>query len=176
MKTIISISLLFVLAGMYSSCSLFDKLDDAKFNAEFTLTFFVNETEVNPSGKAYFTEQWLNITDDPDVEEFADKIKEVKVNRISYFIYGINKSGVTASDGELSITPSRVIASLPDESLIEGISGDLVIDQDGFTELGKRLKANKSELIGLGGNLSETPMSFFLEATFYVTVTAEALK
>lgn len=165
-----------LLIGTYSSCSLFDKLDDVKFDTDFYVTFNVNETEENPLGKSYSTEQILDILDDPDIRKYSDKIKEVKVNRISYFVFSVSGSGVNTSGGSLSMSPNKTIATLPSQPVTEGASGDLSIDVAGFTELGNRLKANKQETIRLSGNLSKTPVSFAVETRFYVTVTAEALK
>ena len=178
MKSItLNIALIFAVVITYSSCSLFEDLDDVSFDTEVPVEFFINETEENPAGKAYSATEFLDLTSDPDVEEYASKIKDIKVNKITYFIYGVSDPGVNLSGGSLMISSTnKTIATLANQGIIESASGELSIDSEGFKELSTRLKNNKSETIKLQGNLSETPISFAVEFVFYVTVTADALK
>lgn len=174
---IVNITLIAAVMITYSSCSLFEDLDDVSFDTEFPVRFIINETESNPGGKAYSATEFLDLTSDPDVEEYASKIKDVKVTKVTYFIYGVDNPGVTFSNGAVLISPtSKTIATLGSQAIVESASGELTIDQEGFDQLSSRLKTNKSETIKFQGNLSQTPSSFSIEFVFYVTVTADALK
>jgi len=174
---ILNLVLISTVVITYSSCSLFEDLDDVSFDTEFPIEFIINETETNPEGKTYSATEFLDLTSDPDVEEYANKIKDIKVTKITYFIYGVSDPGVNFSGGSLMISSTnKTIATLPNQVIVESASGELSIDSEGFKELSTRLKNNKSETIKLQGNLSETPISFGVEFVFYVTVTADALK
>ncbi len=176
MKTLIVNLGVLVLLSTYSSCDLFDKAGDFTFETEFPLYFYINETEVNEAGKTYTGVQLLDLTDDPDVARYASKIKDVKVKKVSYSVYALNKTGENFSGGSLMISSnSKTIATLTNLALIEGVNGDFSIDASGFSELSANLKNTRSEVIKLQGTLSKTPISFEVECLFYVEVTANAL-
>jgi hypothetical protein len=171
-----SIAVLFLIF-MYSSCSLFDKVDDVTFETEFPVNFSISESEVNPSGKAYSSEVLLDIASDPDVSKYASKIKEVKITKITYLVQGVSDPTVNFDGGTMRmVSTNKVIASLGSTLLTEMVTGSFNSDSDGFSELSARLKSNKQEIIRLSGILSKTPISCNLQCVFYVTVTADALK
>jgi hypothetical protein len=164
------------LLSTFSSCDIFDKAGDITFETEVPLYFYVNETDINETGKTYTGVQLLDLTDDPDVAKYANKIKDVKVKKVSYYVYALNKTGVNFSGGSLMISSnSKTIATLSNLSLTEGAKGDFSIDASGFSELSANLKDTKSEVIKLQGTLSKTPVSFEVECRFHVAVTANAL-
>ena len=159
-----------------SSCSLFENLDDVNFDADVAVDFFVNETESNPEGGTYVGQAILDITSDADVAEYADKIKDVKVNKVTYLVTGLTQSDVTFSNGSLmTISNSKVIATLTNLPLTESVTGEFTIDTEGFSQLSAKLKNLESETILLQGSLSETPIAFTVKCIFNVTVTANAL-
>ncbi|MCU0357127.1 MAG: hypothetical protein MUE95_06075 [Cyclobacteriaceae bacterium] len=178
MKTKLIIGAFALLAlTLLLGCDLIDKADDVSFDTELPVYFSINETEVNAEGKTYNGEVELDITSDADVSKYASKIKEIKVNRISYYIDGVNPGGVTFNSGLLRmVSANQVIATLGNTALNEGANGDFITDAAGFNELSSRLKNNKREIIRMSGNLSTTPITFRLRCTFYVTVKADALK
>jgi len=176
MKTLIVSLGVLALIATYSSCDVFDKAGDITFETEVPLYFYINETEVNEAGKTYTGVQLLDLTDDPDVAKYASKIKDVKVKKVTYHVYALNKTGVNFSGGSLMISSnSKTIATLTNLTLTEGVNGDFSIDASGFNELSSNLKNTKSEVIKLQGTLSKTPISFEVECRFYVAVTANAL-
>lgn len=176
MKTLIPGFALWTSLLLISSCGLFDDLKEISFDADLPVEFFIDENESNPTGKSYSEEQLLDLTADPDISEYASKIRDVKVNSVSYRIYNVDGDGVQFSGGSL-VTKSnnKTIATVTNVSVSEFVNGDFVIDATGFSELSTRLKNNKSETIRLQGTLSETPISFRVEITFNVTITAEVL-
>ena len=56
------------------------------------LSFVINETAVNNSGKTYTETKLLNAASDPEIAKYASKIKEIKVNRITYTISNASPS------------------------------------------------------------------------------------
>ncbi len=177
MKAIITCCLACLTMVLLSGCSLFDEADDVSFDTELPVYFYVNETEVNASGKTYSSEVLLDITLDSDISKYASKIKEIKVNRISYYLEGVNPGGVSFTGGTLRIVSNnQVIATLNNTVLTGAATGDFITDAAGFNELSSRLKSTNREMIRLSGNLSQTPITFGLLCTFYVTVKADALK
>ncbi|MBX2966734.1 MAG: hypothetical protein KF845_11340 [Cyclobacteriaceae bacterium] len=177
MKTSRTLPVFLALFLITSSCGLFDDLQEISFDGEIPVNFFVNETADNPDGKAYSAEQLLDIKDDPDIAEYASKIKDVKVNSVTYYVYDLAGSGVIFSGGSIvSLSNNKTVATLTNLPLVESANGNFSIDNTGLNELSTRLKNNKSETIRLQGNLSKTPVSFYVECRFHVTITADALK
>ncbi len=176
MKTLLSLVLV-VSLSFISSCGLLDDLDEISFDTEVTLDFFVNETESFPEGATYVDQALLDITSDPDVAEYADKIKDVKVNKITYVVTDLTHSGITFSNGKLTtVSNNKVIATLVNLPLTEFATGDFTIDAEGFSLLSARLKNLETETILLQGTISETPIAFKVECIFDITITAEVLK
>ena len=177
MKTnsFLSILLLFV-AVSFTSCDLLDNADDLSFDATLPLDFVINETADNPSGKSYTDSKLLNAASDPEVAKYASKIKEFKVNKITYTISGANPNTVTFTNGTLSVASSgKTIASASLVSLSTTTETELTADNEGFNELASNLLNDKQELIQLAGTLSKTPVTFTVKFKFYVTITADAL-
>lgn len=176
MKTLILNLAILATICLYSSCELFEKAKNVSFDTEAELYFIVNESDSNPTGKSYSSEEFLDISTDPDVVEYSSKIKEIKVNKVTYYVYALTESGINFSAGSL-VTKSnnKTIATLTNLTLTEGVTGEFSIDPSGFSDLGARLKANKNETIKLQGNLSETPVSFVVMCVFHITITADAL-
>jgi hypothetical protein len=84
-KHLIPVFLLFAL-GTISSCDLLDKADDVSFDVTVPLTFLIDENADNPSGMAYSDTQLLDATANSEVAKYASKIKEFKVNKVTYTI------------------------------------------------------------------------------------------
>lgn len=167
---------LLLLLGTFSSCDLFDKADDISFDAEVPLNFAIDENDNNPGGKTYTETKLLDAASDPDVAKYASKIKEFKVNKITYIISGANPSTVTLTNGTLKITSSgKTIASASSVSLSNTAETELTADTAGFNELASALLNDKQEQVQLQGTLSSTPVEFNVKFTFYVTITADAL-
>ncbi len=111
--------LLFVLLfGTLTSCELFDKADDVSFDVVLPLEFVIDENADNPDGASYSDTQLLDATSDPDVAKYANKIKEFKVNRITYTISSADPTSVSFTGGSLQVASnSQVIATASAVSL-----------------------------------------------------------
>lgn len=175
LKYIVPLFLLLAL-GTISSCDLLGKADDISFEAELPLAFTVNEQADNPNGKSYTDSKLLDASSDPDVAKYASKIKEFKIKRITYRISGASDPSVSFTNGSLKIVSSgKTIASASSVSLSNNGEIDLTADTAGFNELASALLGDKQEMVQLQGTLSKTPISFSVDFTFYVTITANAL-
>ncbi|MBL7873155.1 MAG: hypothetical protein JNM78_16170 [Cyclobacteriaceae bacterium] len=162
--------------GTFSSCNLFDKAGDITFQAELPLPFNVNETADNPSGKTYTDSKLLDASSNPDVAKYASKIKEFKVNKITYTISGVSDGSVTFTNGTLKVASSgKTIASASSVNLGSSAETELTADANGFNELASLLLADKQELVQVQGSLSKTPVAFTVNFKFFVTITANAL-
>lgn len=169
--------ILFLLAlGTFSSCDLFDKADDISFEATLPLDFAINETLDNPSGKDYSSTKTLDASSDPDVAKYASKIKEIKINKITYTISGANPNTVTLTNGKLVIVSSgKTLASASSVSLSNTAETELASDVAGFNDLASLLLSDQTEDVKMEARLSKTPVAFNVKFKFYVTITADAL-
>jgi hypothetical protein len=174
-KSIISI-LLLIAFGTFSSCDLFDKADDVSFDVTLPLDFSINETADNPGGKAYADTKLLDATSNAEVAKYASKIKEFKVNKITYTISSVNPGGVTFNSGTLVVSSSgTTIATAGNVALTNVSDVELSANTAGFNELAANLLDDKQEEVKLQGTFTKTPIAFTLSCKFYVTITANAL-
>lgn len=160
----------------FTSCELFDKADDVNFDVVLPLEFVIDENEDNPEGASYSDSQLLDATSNPDVAEYANKIKEFKVDRITYTISSADPTSVTFTGGTLQVASnSQIIATASAVSLNNSAETDLTANLDGFNDLAARLLDDKQETVLLNGTLSETPVEFHVTFRFYIKITADAL-
>ena len=168
----------FILATLatFSSCDLLDTADDISFAATLPLDFSIDETAVNPGGMAYSDTKLLDATTNSEVAKYASKIKEFKVNKITYTISDVSDPSVTFTNGSLKVSSSgKTIATASSVSLSNTTETELTADLAGFNELAAKLLDDKKELVLLNGNFSKTPIAFKVRFNFYVTITANAL-
>ena len=177
MKAKLFLSILLLIAfGTFSSCDLLDKAGDISFDTTLPLTFVINEAAVNPSGKAYADIQLLDANKDPEVAKYASKIKEFKVNKITYSISSVNPAGVTFNSGEIVVSSTGTkIATAGNVALTSVSDVELTANTAGFNELAAKLLDDKKEEVKLQGTFTKTPIAFTLSCKFYVTITANAL-
>lgn len=176
MKTkIICQTILLITIGLFLSCDLIEKADDVSFDATQTVSFLINETVSNPAGKAISNTSTLNVASDPDVAKYASKIKEFKINKVTYTISGANPVSVNFTNGKITTSGLKTIASAPSIPLTNTAETQLTTDNSGINDLASSLLADKQEPITLSGNLSSTPVTFTVNVKFYLTITANAL-
>jgi hypothetical protein len=174
-KHLIPVFILLAL-GTLSSCDLFDNADDISFDATLPLDFVIDENQDNPNGKDYSSTKTLDAKSDPDVAKYASKIKEFKVNKITYTISGADPSTVTLSNGKLVIVSSgKVLATASSVSLSNTAETELSSDVAGFNDLASLLLSDQQEDVKMEARLSQTPVAFSVKFKFYVTITADAL-
>jgi len=173
-KHLIPVFLLLAL-GTFSSCDLFDKVDDVSFDVTLPLDFVIDENDDNPSGKNYTSSKLLDAASDPEVAKYASKIQEFKVNKITYTISpGADPSTVTFTNGYLKANGKNLIEATS-AILSNTAETELAANTAGFNELASLLLADKQETVEMTGFLSKTPVAFNVKFKFYVTITADAL-
>ncbi len=170
--TIIKILLLFTVPLLVASCGLFDEID---FDITLPVTFTVNETASNPSGKVYSHTEILSVANDPDVVKYTKKLKEFKVNKITYTITGATPETVKLTDGKITTGSGKTIASAATIDLSNTTETSLTANSSGLNELCKSFLDAKQEEVTFQGTLSSTPVTFTVNLKFYLTVTANVL-
>ena len=156
--------------GTFTSCDWFNNLDDVTFDVEVPVDFVVDIA--NPS---YTGEVVLNAASDPDVAEYADKIKKFQINRITYLITPAQSEDLTF-DGSIKIKSSgEIVSTVENLSLTNTAEIDLPADLDGFNDLAAKLLDDNEETIQFTGQFLSTPDLFTVKLRFYISVTAEAL-
>ena len=92
MKTIIRLfSLLAIVAGLYS-CDALDVEFDSTVSADLDLTSSAMKSALDTY--TFSGSETMKATDDPEVEKYADKIKDYKVNSITAEVTSVSESGV----------------------------------------------------------------------------------
>jgi hypothetical protein len=168
--------LIAIVFGTFSSCDLFDKAGDVSFDVVLPLNFAIDENADNPGGMSYSDTKLLDATTNPDVAKYSSKIKEFKINKVTYTITSVDPSGVTFSNGSVVVTSSgTTIATANSVGLAEMSDVQLNANTDGFNDLAAKLLDDKKENVNLMGTFSKTPIAFNVKFDFYVTVTANPL-
>ncbi|MFZ6010645.1 MAG: hypothetical protein ACOYXT_09880 [Bacteroidota bacterium] len=177
-----------LIAICFFGCDALEEADDVTFDADFDIIF---EADENGDGVnvPYSSSETLDISTDPDVNKYLDKIKEVKVNKITYRITGYDASphnnqvifnSGTASFGPAGANTKSVTvqyASASGVNLQTTVSEtELNIDNTQFATIENIVRNDKKIKMYSEGVLTQTPVAFNVVATFYVTVTANALK
>jgi hypothetical protein len=167
------VALTFALGG----CDLFEDADDITFEIVLPLEFDpVNESLVSSSPVSYSDVENLDARDNDQVAKYKDKIKQVTLNRITYVIsdYAAPEP-VTFTNGALTV-PGKTLASASNLNLQSTTETELPnVDQAGFDEFAKQIKANQNVDVTVAGTFSRTPVAFKVTAYFHVTIVANAL-
>lgn len=172
-----NLSVLFFAVCGLTSCDLFDKVDDVKFEGKLPVTFEINEGNVSEIPVTYSETEILNALDNDEIAKYKDKIKEIKLNKITYKIENYDAPAeVIFSNGSLQISSGKTLATITSLTLQNTAEAEFVADPLSFADFAAEIKDDKQVAINMQGTLSTTPVAFTLTAYFHVTVTAEVLK
>src|SRR6187551_813152 len=126
MKSFIQKITLFSLLGMLTllaGCDLFNDLDDVSFDSTLSENIVVSEsgTGTNVANSKIIV---LDATTDPDINQYKDKIKGIKVNKVSYKVISYTAADLvtlsgTMSFGESTTSSPTVIATVAGINLKE---------------------------------------------------------
>ncbi len=164
-----------------SGCSLFDKIDDITFDA--TLTEYLEVADESTSQNVAYSEiVVIDATSDPEIEKYIDKIKEIKLKKLTYQIVSVsNTAPGTLFSGNLSLgdisgsSPSVVITitnlDINDLSTVH----EVAINQNDINTVNSLLKSDKAVAFYLSGEISQTPVYANIEIVMDVEVDADAL-
>lgn len=160
-----------------SGCDLFDKVDDVKFEGILPVNFVISEAGTG-APVVYSETEVLDATDDDEIAKYASKIKEIKLNKITYEIQNYTGGDIDFTDGSLQVgSTGETLATASLVNLQNTAETELTtVDITGFNEFTKQIKDDKKVEIQLDGTFSSTPVAFTLTVYFHVTVTAEAFK
>jgi hypothetical protein len=163
-----------LIATLFSGCDLFSSAGDITFDADLPLDFVVNEQAINASSVSYSKTQNLDASSNADVAKYKDKIKEVKLNKITYVISDYTApQPVTFTNGSIKTTVE--LASATAVNLQSSVQTELTnVNKAGFDEFAKKIKDNQNADVTLAGTFSSTPVAFKIRAYFNVTITANA--
>lgn len=131
----------------------------------------------------------LDLTTNTEINDHIDKIKDIKIERITYRILNYDASPHNSAVMLLSGTASFG----PFDSSVETITGnfaasaaavnlqtttaetDLDFDADQFNEIAEMLLNDQKAKVYTEGTLSQIPVAFTVRAKFYFEITANAI-
>jgi hypothetical protein len=183
MKKFLFASLSTIIALTFSNCSVFEKADDVSFNAPIEQTFNVNITTAG-TNVTMNQEITLDATDNDEINKYKDKIKEVKVNKVTYQVtaftgdFGTKFTGGVGV-GSLTAAPvvTKAIADFDVRAAFQsGEEFQLDLTTDDVSKIAALLKTDKKVKTAWTGLLSQTPVSFTVKVVIDATIKADALK
>lgn len=176
-----------LIAFTFSGCNLVENADDVTFEITLEQNFAVDENQGHQNHTYPGDPVLLDLASNTDIQPYLNKIKEVKITKIEYsitdyaaeppgtavlFSNGLMKYSATdgGSSSELSTVPG------PLNLMTATAINELPKNDASFNALAKLLLDNKQAYVFTTGTLSSTPVSFNVPATFYLTITANALE
>jgi hypothetical protein len=171
--------------GLFNGCDFLDNLGQVTFDTELSTAFEINETVV-ANTRNYVANQVLDATANPDIQKYRDRIKDLRINDVSYKITGYTApAGVPRVDfsngrfgfGDADVNTASVTVSLPTLNLrdLNTTGAETRLPLPDATTLAALLKTDKRIRVFAEGTLSPTPVRFNLEVKLYVSVTADAV-
>ena len=172
-----------------NSCNLFEKAGDVTFDVTYDLPFVVEENATG-TNVPYTDFRILDAASNSDFNKYKANIKEIKINKITYRVSNFaSKSPTvppvffnngTASFGPADTSTKSVTATMASASGVNlqtaTAEAPLTIDQAGLNTIAALLLNSQKVKMYADGVLTQTPVSFTVTGTFYVTITANALK
>ena len=168
---------------LFTSCDLFDKVDDVNFDTSLEQTINITE-ESTGTNVAYSETILLDATSDPDIDEYKDKISGFTIKKVSYQVTSFDGASVstfsgTLAFGDASLTTSTVSATITNLNLQQAYTSgqifELTFNQADADKIAALLKDDKAVKIYLNGTLSQTPVYAIVNVIVDVSVKADAL-
>jgi hypothetical protein len=190
-KTLKIMGLLFITAA-FVTCDALEEADDVTFEEDFEIIFHADENG-NGVGVAYKDLQTLDFASNTDIAPYLNKIKDIEVTRVTYRITGYQEdpnadppcTNVVMTNGFAKFGQVGTLEEIELGAFAATAAGvnlqattaetDLTINAAQFKALADLLLDEKKANIYSVGTLSCTPIQFNVVATFYVTITANAL-
>jgi hypothetical protein len=166
-------------------CDKLEEADDVEFDIEVEVIFVTDENGEFSNVTYVGDPVTLSIAGNSQIQQYADKIKEIRIKKIEYSItgYAAEPPGtqVTFSDGimfyaSVGAANASILSTVASVNLATA-SGvyELPIDEDAFADLGAILLEEHEATIYTAGTLTSTPVQFNVPTTFTITVVADAL-
>ena len=176
MRTSLFIVVLAVLA--FSSCDLATVNIATDFTKSITAVSDYPASEAVVSLKSaivdptYFESDTIDLTDNADLEEYKEKIKEVDVHTVSCTFSGI-PTGDTIKSFTISVENTELSETL-NNIAVNGTKEELSIATAILTAVGEELMDQEKIVINVSGTTS-VPLTFTVEIAFDSEVKAGAL-
>lgn len=181
-KTTLSGHLLLLVSMLcFTGCSLFEK----DIEAEVKGTFFVNESTegVNIPYSEFIV---IDATDDSDIRDNLDKIKDWSVQKISYSLNGFSGDPSTVFSGAMQLRSAgttsgitSVSASVQNLNLADlsssGAKNELNLSATDLATIAGWFDADERIEVFMQGTLSQAPTSFNLVVYIELKVKAKVL-
>lgn len=183
MKKLFPIMLLAFMPLAFAGCDLFDKIDEIGFSTTLEDEIVVN-ISTTASDVTFENTTTLDALTNPDVAEYADKLKGFSVQKVSYTITNYTGASNIVFDGNLefyktgSVNPLVTLA-IENINLSTAASAgtvyELPLSDSDFTLLNNTLNQDKAIKFIAGGTLTSSPVTFTIQFDVEVKVTAEVL-
>ena len=183
MLRMFSLVVLGIITTLFATCDKIDELDDVDFDAPLEGSINVNAPSAG-TNVPYSDVIILDAMTDPDINEYASKIKSFTINSIRYQIISYDGpadalfSG-TIAFGEAFQSTASVFATIDNFDLQQAYTTgqifDLTFSPADITTIQNFLLNDKAVNIYLDGSLSETPLYCTIKIYLDVTVKADAL-
>ncbi len=177
MKKLIKIFVVLLISFSFNACDEAEDLLDVKIPASINENIIVQIDDTNSSWDTYSKSVLLSI-DTGDIHKYINKIKDVKVNKLSYKI--INFSGDPTGKVKGSFTIDNTNINLENEIVVKTEADKATVFEitnvDELNEIGEELKKNKRFTARYSGSaLCDENMNFIIVITANITVIANPL-
>lgn len=166
---------LVLITGLFASCDLVDQIDDVNFKITLPVSLSVNVPTSSSSGISFSNAINLSIDNDSNIIKYAKKIKELKVEKVTYTISDADPASVNFTDVRIVNSQGNLIASANFISL-GNTSETAMTLSSAATDFASSFLDDYKEQITLSGNLSSTPVKFHIDLKIHLVVTADALQ
>lgn len=161
-----------VLFGLFSAC---EDLDTISLEISQPIVFTVNETEANSNGKDYEVISTIDISQNPDLTDYLNRIEEVEINHIEYVISGASHQDIRLNNALIETSAGLDIISAESIALSNSSSGEFDLNAPGVNDLATRLKGSGGDNLKLFGDLTRTPLNCTVTVTFHLSIKARAI-
>lgn len=176
-RFLVSMVMAIFIAGLISSCDVFDKVDDVSFSTNFQESIQITDA---PEG-SYSKSVTLDATTDPEVDRYKDKIKGIELNKITYKVSGYNGPSDATFSGDMLFGTNGSLGSVAISGLnlntasSSGVETELDLSQQEVDAVANQLKSDKAVVVTMAGNFSKGPVTFLLTVKVDAKITADAL-
>jgi hypothetical protein len=152
-----------------------EDLDTVSLDITESATFTINDQSANTNGKDYSLTTPIDISLNPDLADYLDRIEKVEVNHIEYSISNSGPQDISLTNATIKTSSNLDIIDLQSISFSNGSSGELTPNPPGINDLVSRLKGSGSDQVKLSGYITRTPVNCIATVTFHFTVKVRAL-
>jgi hypothetical protein len=152
-----------------------EDLDTISFDVSQPVVFSINETAVNSSTIDYEVIASINISQNPDLIDYLDRLEEVELNHIEYAISNATFQDISLNNASIETSSGLDVVAAKSIALSTGSSGELSLNPPGVNDLETRLKGSGRDQLKLFGDLTRTPLACTVTVTFHLTVKARAI-